>query len=710
MEAPGLQATTQGRTVTRNSQLLPPPRLQHLPLLEQVGSRNPTPRVPLDGRLVLQFCSSPEHTMSVVHVLADSVPLSAFSAPWYLKVLGLLGKFLMVHQCIRLMKSQGNLWKEFINVQLVKRKVVALKQKALSHFCAHLRPGLDLFVDKGAAWQLGAGLGGSLQLESTGRGPGTLLAPRSLPFSCLGQRHIARRPRLRLAKEGTLSAARIPVGGQAAHWHGVALGSYESARVPVALQSICWVESTELLLFWDLGLRTHGPVVLVFTSESKKRNNSVAMVKLNCSEKYITFLRNRDSETVRCIFISPTCKCRKVVSPGERDGEYSHGSGETLSGGEEEERDEGHLKSRELNISLFLVESEGLFGNALLPVVNIDKVKGGEKLRTTSEAYKIVHRALPEQSLVFAAEPGEPGVRQRLDWKGKGAQWGALAVAPGLVDWSTILLMLAEKWKALEKRSRDHFQLCWVLSPSSLMDAVTGEVVGWVRRPSGPKYWRTQISPIHLPLSASGPAYSVCSCIEATPPCRRAARSRADTGAGHWQMDPDLECGNCMEGILSLSCHRGVAYSVDAQQAWGERVNERPCCATYWLAPLTASAKPPGLLPPRHLGWALSPAPPLRMDSPLPPCPPLSGQGVAEQVMAKPVPSGGGTDGVRFHSLGTELSFGKYGVESAFEGLDVSSPQQRASAKMKPIEEGVEDDDDVFEPVSPKMFNVRHLP
>lgn len=31
----------------------------------------------------------------------------------------------------------------------------------------------------------------------------------------------------------------------------------------------------------------------------------------------------------------------------------------------------------------------------------------------------------------------------------------------------------------------------------------------------------------------------------------------------------------------------------------------------------------------------------------------------------------------------------------------LSSPQQRASARMKPIEEGVEDDDEVFVPVSP---------
>lgn len=42
----------------------------------------------------------------------------------------------------------------------------------------------------------------------------------------------------------------------------------------------------------------------------------------------------------------------------------------------------------------------------------------------------------------------------------------------------------------------------------------------------------------------------------------------------------------------------------------------------------------------------------------------------------------------------------------------LSSPQQRASAKMKPIEEGVEDDDDdeVFVPVSPDALKVRQLP
>lgn len=38
-------------------------------------------------------------------------------------------------------------------------------------------------------------------------------------------------------------------------------------------------------------------------------------------------------------------------------------------------------------------------------------------------------------------------------------------------------------------------------------------------------------------------------------------------------------------------------------------------------------------------------------------------------MTAKPVLSGGGTDGGRFHSFRTERSFGKFGVESAFEGL-----------------------------------------
>lgn len=50
------------------------------------------------------------------------------------------------------------------------------------------------------------------------------------------------------------------------------------------------------------------------------------------------------------------------------------------------------------------MKSEGLFGNAPLPVVNMGKVTGGEKLRTTREAYIIIRRALPEPSLVFAAE------------------------------------------------------------------------------------------------------------------------------------------------------------------------------------------------------------------------------------------------------------------------------------------------------------------
>lgn len=41
---------------------------------------------------------------------------------------------------------------------------------------------------------------------------------------------------------------------------------------------------------------------------------------------------------------------------------------------------------------------------------------------------------------------------------------------------------------------------------------------------------------------------------------------------------------------------------------------------------------------------------------------------------------------------------------------DMSSPHQRASAKMKPIEEGVEDDDEVFESVSPNTLKARQLP
>ncbi|XP_036868195.1 popeye domain-containing protein 1 isoform X2 [Manis javanica] len=46
---------------------------------------------------------------------------------------------------------------------------------------------------------------------------------------------------------------------------------------------------------------------------------------------------------------------------------------------------------------------------------------------------------------------------------------------------------------------------------------------------------------------------------------------------------------------------------------------------------------------------------------------------------------------------------------SSLSSLHVSSPQQRASAKMRPIEEGVEDDD-VFEPVSPTVFEVHRWP
>ncbi|XP_060046690.1 blood vessel epicardial substance [Erinaceus europaeus] len=42
--------------------------------------------------------------------------------------------------------------------------------------------------------------------------------------------------------------------------------------------------------------------------------------------------------------------------------------------------------------------------------------------------------------------------------------------------------------------------------------------------------------------------------------------------------------------------------------------------------------------------------------------------------------------------------------------LHVSSPHQRASAKMKPIEEGVEDDDEVFEPMSQNAFQIPQLP
>lgn len=46
-EAPGLQAPTQGCTVTLNSKLLPTPGLRHLPLLEQVCFPDPTPQVSL---------------------------------------------------------------------------------------------------------------------------------------------------------------------------------------------------------------------------------------------------------------------------------------------------------------------------------------------------------------------------------------------------------------------------------------------------------------------------------------------------------------------------------------------------------------------------------------------------------------------------------------------------------------------------------------
>ncbi|XP_047617620.1 blood vessel epicardial substance isoform X2 [Phacochoerus africanus] len=47
---------------------------------------------------------------------------------------------------------------------------------------------------------------------------------------------------------------------------------------------------------------------------------------------------------------------------------------------------------------------------------------------------------------------------------------------------------------------------------------------------------------------------------------------------------------------------------------------------------------------------------------------------------------------------------------SSVSSLYVPSPHQRASAKMKPIEEGVEDDDEVFEPETPNTFKVRQLP
>ncbi|KAG8522098.1 Blood vessel epicardial substance [Galemys pyrenaicus] len=47
---------------------------------------------------------------------------------------------------------------------------------------------------------------------------------------------------------------------------------------------------------------------------------------------------------------------------------------------------------------------------------------------------------------------------------------------------------------------------------------------------------------------------------------------------------------------------------------------------------------------------------------------------------------------------------------SSVSSLHMSSPHQRASAKMKPIEEGVEDDDEVFEPMSSNTFKVHQLP
>ncbi|XP_072594215.1 popeye domain-containing protein 1 isoform X1 [Vulpes vulpes] len=47
---------------------------------------------------------------------------------------------------------------------------------------------------------------------------------------------------------------------------------------------------------------------------------------------------------------------------------------------------------------------------------------------------------------------------------------------------------------------------------------------------------------------------------------------------------------------------------------------------------------------------------------------------------------------------------------SSMSSLHVPSPHQRGSAKMKPIEEGVEDDDEVFEPVSPNALKVHQLP
>ncbi|KAG5205499.1 blood vessel epicardial substance isoform X2 [Ovis aries] len=47
---------------------------------------------------------------------------------------------------------------------------------------------------------------------------------------------------------------------------------------------------------------------------------------------------------------------------------------------------------------------------------------------------------------------------------------------------------------------------------------------------------------------------------------------------------------------------------------------------------------------------------------------------------------------------------------SSVSSLHVPSPHQRASARMKPIEEGVEDDDEVFEPAPSNTFKVRQWP
>ncbi|ELW50060.1 Blood vessel epicardial substance [Tupaia chinensis] len=47
---------------------------------------------------------------------------------------------------------------------------------------------------------------------------------------------------------------------------------------------------------------------------------------------------------------------------------------------------------------------------------------------------------------------------------------------------------------------------------------------------------------------------------------------------------------------------------------------------------------------------------------------------------------------------------------SSVSSLHVSSPHQRSSSRMKPIEEGVEDDDEVFEPISPNTFKAHQLP